>query len=408
MQWPRTDPETLFEALVQALPAETGPMARACHAFVRAKQVQPPAHLWRVVCCSCGWDQPLREVAGPGTALEESMTDQAGAERLRACGPWGQAMRRRMLPMAASAPRPAGRRVVVIDASRLHAPGATGTEHRRPLALDWVSLQGLEGWGSAVHPGDTRRHCPLAAGAVVVAARGAAPCQGMQAAVQQGAARLVRRHPCRGGRGDAAGAPWALRPAWTRQHTAPLRTLVVTRRAAGGPHEVRGGRPAERVHAEPAHRARHPCRQGHTTGTPSAESLVWAGWGWVLPPLAPAVRSAQPILALSRGRWHVESAIKRWQRGRDVDAWRAQAHSPLAAVWLHGQGLYALMLARRMRRPLGDTWSRLEPERVATWWRVWGRRKETIAPLITGALGWKADAGEACLKVWAARPRRRP
>jgi hypothetical protein len=38
MQLPLTDPETLFEDLLQALPPETVPMARACKAFVRAKK----------------------------------------------------------------------------------------------------------------------------------------------------------------------------------------------------------------------------------------------------------------------------------------------------------------------------------------------------------------------------------
>ena len=44
---------------------------------------------------------------------------------------------------------------------------------------------------------------------------------------------------------------------------------------------------------------------------------------------------------------------------------------------------------------------------MATWWRVWGRRKDAIAPLITGAWFWQEEAWEACLKVLAARPRRR-
>ena len=82
-------------------------------------------------------------------------------------------------------------------------------------------------------------------------------------------------------------------------------------------------------------------------------------------------------------------------------------HSPLAEVWLHGKLLYALMLERRMRRQLGDSWGRLDHERVGTWWRVWGMLKDEIAPMITGALFWKEDAWAACLKVLVERPRRR-
>src|SRR5262247_4221379 len=126
MHLPLIDPDTLFEELLQDLPPETTQMAREFKAFVRAKKVKTPEQLLRVVFLYCGLDKPLREVAGTFTALYESITDQAVAERLRACGPWVQAMLRRMLPMAAVAPRPAGRRFVVMDARSMQAPGAPG------------------------------------------------------------------------------------------------------------------------------------------------------------------------------------------------------------------------------------------------------------------------------------------
>jgi hypothetical protein len=137
------------------------------------------------------------------------MTDQAVAERLRACGPWVQAMLRRMLPMAAVASLPTGRRLVVSDASSIQAPGAQGTDQRLHSAMDWWSLQFIEVLVSDVPTGETRKHCTLAPSAVVLAARGYAQCQGMQAAIQQGAALK-------------------------RQKRETLRTLGVTRRAAGG------------------------------------------------------------------------------------------------------------------------------------------------------------------------------
>jgi hypothetical protein len=159
--------------------------------------------------------------------------------------------------------------------------------------------------------------------------------------------------------------------------------------------------------AEQAHRARQQCRQRHKQGQPKAETLFLAGWVLVFTTLSPAVLSAQTLLGVYRCRWQVEMAIKRWKSVLDVDALRAQARSPLAEVWLHGKLLYALMLERRMRRTLGDSWGRLDHERVGTWWRVWGMLKDVIAPLITGALFWQEEAWETCLKVLAERPRRR-
>jgi hypothetical protein len=407
MQLPLTDPDTLFEEVLQDLPPETAHMAREFKAFVRAKKVKTPEQLLRVVFLYCGLDKPLREVAGTFTALYESITDQAVAERLRACGPWVQAMLRRMLPLSPVDTLPAGARFVVIDGSSIQAPGATGTDHRLHIAMDLVSLQFIEVLVSDVHTGETFQHFPWAPGDVAVADRGYAQCQGMSAAVTQGAELIVRLNPFSVVLSDAAGAPLELCATLKRQHTETLRTLAVTLRATGGQHEVRGWVHAYRLNAEQANRARHKCRQGHKKGAPKAASLFLAGWVLVFTTLAPAVLSAQTIMALYRCRWQVEIAIKRWKSVLDVDALRAKANSPLAEVWLHGKLLYALMLERRMRRQLGDSWGRLDHERLSTWWRVWGMLKDEMAPMITGALFWKDDAWSACLKVLAERPRRR-
>src|SRR5499425_1390649 len=220
MQLPLTDPDTLFEALLQDLPPETAQMAREFKAFVRAKKVKTPEQLLRVVFLYCGLDKSLREVAGTFTALYEAITDQAVAERLRACGPWVQAMLRRMLPLLQEDTLPAGRRFVVIDASSIQAPGATGTDHRLHIAMDLLSLQFLEVLVSDVHTGETLKHFTLAPGDVAVADRGYAQCQGMHAALQQGAELIVRLNPFSVVLGDATGVPWALCAALKHQRMA--------------------------------------------------------------------------------------------------------------------------------------------------------------------------------------------
>src|SRR5262250_1487270 len=284
MQLPLTDPDTLFEELLQDLPPEMAHMAREFKAFVRAKKVKTPEQLLRVVFLYCGLDKSLREVAGTFTALYEAITDQAVAERLRACGPWVQAMLRRMLSLAPGDPLLAGRRFVVIDASSIQAPGATGTDHRLHIAMDLLSLQFLEVLVSDVHTGETLKHFTL------------------------GPDLIVRLNPFSVVLRDAAGAPVELCVTVKRQQTETLRTLAVTLCAAGGQHEVRGWVHAERLNAEQANRARHKCRQGHKKGTPSAESLFLAGWVLVFTTLAPAVLTAQTIMALYRCRWQVELA----------------------------------------------------------------------------------------------------
>lgn len=407
MQSPLTDADTLFEELLQDLPAQTVSMAREFKAFVRAKKVKTPAQLLRLVLLYCGLDKSLGEVAGTFTALYESITDQSVAERLRACGPWVKALLSQMLAPSSETILPTGLRFVVIDASTVQAPGAKGTDHRLHIAMDLVSLEFIEVLVSDVHTGETLKHFTLGPGDVAVTDRGYAQAQGMHEAVQRGAALLVRLNPFSVVLSDAQGQPLSLVEALKRQKTETIRTLEVMIASADGEAQVRGWVHAYRLNPEQAGRARQKCRQRHKKGTPKADTLYLAGWVVVFTTLPPLVLNAQTIMALYRCRWQVEIAIKRWKSVLDVDALRAKAGSPLAQVWLHGKLLYALMLERRMRRQLGDSWSRLDQERVATWWRVWGMLKEEIAPRITGALFWHRDAWVACLKVLAERPRRR-
>jgi hypothetical protein len=81
-------------------------------------------------------------------------------------------MLRQMFPRAAVESLPSGRRFVVIDASSMQAPGATGTDHRLHIAMDLVSLQFLEVLVSDVHTGETLQHCTVAPGDSAVADRG--------------------------------------------------------------------------------------------------------------------------------------------------------------------------------------------------------------------------------------------
>ena len=407
MQQPPADPETLFEELLQDLPPETVSMAREFKAFARARKIKTPEQLLRVVLLYCGVDKALREVAGILTALYEPITDQAVAERLRACGPWVKAVLRKMLPPPAVTALPQALRFVVIDATTVQAPGATGTDYRLHISLDLVTLEFLEVSISDVHTGETLKNFTLGRGDVAITDRGYCHPAGMREALNKGAQLMVRLNPFSVVLCDLAGQPLELGAALKRQHAATLRTLEAVISSASGANEVRGWVHAYRLNAEQANRSRQQCRQGHKKCTPTAESLLLAGWVLVFTTLAPAVLSAQTIMALYRCRWQVELAIKRWKSMLDVDALRAKATSPLAEVWLHGKLLYALMLERRMRRQLGDSWGRLDRERVGTWWRVWGLLKDEIAPMITGALFWKEDAWAACLKVLAERPRRR-
>jgi hypothetical protein len=236
-------------------------------------------------------------------------------------------------------------------ASSLPAPGAPGPDQPRPSAMALRTCQCIEGLVSAVHMGETLTPCTRGAGEGAGADRGDAHAQGLHAAVPQGAEVIVRLNPFRRVLSAPPGQPGSFCDAWQRQPMAAIRTLEVVIQSPGGPHAGHGWvhayqqnpqnarrnnfpgdqisrwllllaenlsasnypGAAYRLSAEPAGRARHPCRQRHKTGTPQAESLGRAGWVLVLTPLAPTGLSAQTRLTLSRCRWPVELAIKRWE-----------------------------------------------------------------------------------------------
>jgi len=202
--------------------------------------------------------------------------------------------------------------------------------------MDVVSLQFVEVVVSDGHTGETLKHFPLAPGDVAVTDRGYAHAQGRRNAVKRGAALIVRLNPRRVVLGDATGQSLSLRAAWQRQKIDTIRPLEVVIQSSDGQDEVRGWVHAYRLNAAQAGRARHKGRQRHTKGTPQVETLYLAGWVLGFTTLPPAVLSAQTSMALSRCRWQVESAIKRWKSVLDVDALRAKATSPLAEVGLHG------------------------------------------------------------------------
>jgi hypothetical protein len=123
--------------------------------------------------------------------------------------------------------------------------------------------------------------------------------------------------------------------------------------------------------------------------------------------VAPSLLRAETISALSRVRWQIEIAIKRWKRVLDVGKLRAKNGSPLAEVWWLGKLLYAMVVERRARRQCGANWSRLDGARRGTFWRVWKRIQDEVGVHILGVAAWREEGWEACVQVLLERPRRR-
>ena len=406
---PSPDVDTMFEQLLQDLPAEVEQQARQFQAFTRARKVRTPRQLLRLVLLYGGLDKCLREAAGHFTLLYEPITDQAIAERLAACRPWVKALLPQMLGPRDLPRLEGGGRLLVIDGSQVQGPGAKGSQYRLHVALDLVSLQFVQIRVTDKRIGESLANFALGPGAVALADRGYAHPDKMVQTVQQGAQLILRLNahnvPIYGLDGQRLDLVEQLK----QQPVETIQTRAAEVRSADGQQAVAGWLHAYRLNREQAQQARRRARRNNRKKrrTPKAETLFLAGWVLVWTSLPPEQLSAQQILDLYRLRWQVEVAIKRWKSLLAVGQLRAHEGSPLAELWLHGKLLYALMLEKRMRRKLGDGWGRLDQQRTATWWRPWKLLQDEIAPLLVPALFWSEPAWPSCLKVLAERPRQR-
>src|SRR5512143_1004728 len=399
--------DTQFEALLPDLPVDLVASAREFHAFTRARKIKTPQELLRVVLLYCGLDQALRTVAGNLTLLAERITESSVRARLHACEPWIKALLPPLLPSLPALL--AGSRLSVIDGSSVEAPGADGTDYRLHLRLDLVSLTFLELVVTDAHTAESLRHFTLGAGDIALVDRGYCQPAALVEAHQQGADWIVRWH---------SGIPlWtptgeAFDVAGTLQTVPPTQAVIthaVQVGPAGSAERVAASLHACRLPAAQANAARRRCRRrAQKKGTTlKAATLYLAGWMIVVTTLAPAVWTAEIILALYRVRWQVELAIKRWKSLLDVGRLRAKAEGTLASLWVHGKLLYALLLERRCRRLGGDQWDYLDHPRQATWWRGWHLMIPWMVTVISGVTRWQESQWPACIEVMKERRRRR-
>ncbi|CDH45518.1 hypothetical protein BN874_2510001 [Candidatus Contendobacter odensis Run_B_J11] len=172
MSLPFGNRDTTFEQLLQELPPDYRELAIEFRAFARSRKIKTPEQLLRVVMNDCGLDAVLRETAGTFTLLEERISDTAIHRRWKACGPWVKALLSRMMDAAVQPLAEGHLRFLVIDASTVQSPGATGTDYRIHRAINWVRLHLVEVKVTNAHTGEPLSHYVLQDGDGVVADRG--------------------------------------------------------------------------------------------------------------------------------------------------------------------------------------------------------------------------------------------
>lgn len=408
MQLPHLDPDTQFEELLQDLPPETIEMAYEFKAFSRSRKIKTPQQLLRVVLLYCGLDQSQRQIAGNLALLGTHLSDSAITARLEACRAWIKVLLPKMLHPTKLAPMHPRHRIIVIDGSTVQSPGAKGAQNRLHIGLDLVTLELSHLLISDAKTGESLRHFALGPGEIGLTDRGYCRPQAVADTIHAGAHLVLRLNAHNMPLFQHDGSALDLVSMLKQQ--APRR-LLCSIPAWVGPAEQRvaGWVHAYRLPPEQANQARAACRKhnGKKGKTPKASTIYMAGWVLVWTSVSPDMLDTDAVMTLYRARWQVELAIKRWKSLLDADALRARYGSALAELWLYGKLLYALMLERRARRTMGDSWGRLDRKRTATWWRPWQLMQAALAPRITGALSWDESQWEQSLKVMRERPRRR-
>jgi Transposase DDE domain len=214
----------------------------------------------------------------------------------------------RLLQPTAPPPLPAGWRLLVIDGSQVHAPGATGTDYRLHVCLHVIRVHFVQVVVTDKHTGESLAHFPLGPGDLVLAERHDATAESIVAAVQRqlalGLRMSAQRLPVFQPDGTRLDVPTAVQG----QPCDTTRTWAIRVQSAQHSQQVDGYVHAYRLHEEVANRARQRVRQQSTKKghTPKETTLLLAAWVCVFTTVPPQTLSAQAIMALYRARWQVE------------------------------------------------------------------------------------------------------
>jgi hypothetical protein len=336
-------------------------MARELHAFRRARGIEDPRALLRVMLIHLAEGCGLRETAARASlAGIAEVSDVALLKRLRSCGPWFEWIARglRGAPELCGAVLPAaqgvlaGRALRVVDGSVVSEPGATGSKWRLHYAIDLPSLHCQEVHLGSSDEGETLRRFQVHAGDVFMADRGYAHPAGIAYVTHHGGDVIIRMNlvtlplqdPMTGERLDILRCVRRLKVgqagSWPAQ-------LPVRAKPGGQVVDTISGRLcAIRKGAASAKKSRQRVqRESQRNGTQvQPQTLEAAGYVLIFTTLSDDLAAAD-VMNVYRFRWQIEIEFKRLKSL--IQLGHLKKHDPEAArSWLQGKLLVALLISR--------------------------------------------------------------
>lgn len=391
--------DNTFENILQELPAGVCSTARELRAFVRSRSVRNAEELLRAVLLYCGLDYSLREVATNLTQTGRRISDEGIRWRLCSCEEWLRAVLQEMLPQPDREIARYSNRLILVDGTRIQAPGATSPDYCLHLGWDWMQQSVTHMEVTDFRTSESLKLYDWRAGDVALADAGYAKAPQLKAVTEKGAEFVVRCAPT--SIRMLLGTGEKLNIADELRKRGGERVVTLSVRIDSGENSQDVFLHAFRLSGAAAQRARRKVHRRATKAsrrTPGKDTLYLAEWMIILTSFSPEKLSAESIGDIYRARWQVELVIKRLKSILSFDALRARRGSRLARVYLLGKSLYALMIEKRALRLSSDR----EVE-----WRLW----RIIADQMRGCINLLPTNDSILkpevLKVLKERPRKR-